>query len=314
MAVRASHALGEPPLTVRVVVGQVHEVQHDEAVCQPQRRLHRVRQPLLGRALHREPVHHDRDVVLLLLLQRRGIRQGVDRAVDQHAGVALRLQRGEQVDELALARADHRGEHLEATALRHGQHLVHDLLRRLLLDDVPAHRAVRHAGAGVQQAQVVVDLGDRPDRRARVAVRRLLVDGHRRGQALDEVDVRLVHLPEELPGVRAQRLDVPALALGEDRVEGQARLPRPREAGEDDEAVARKVEVDAAEVVLTGPADDEPGRLGGARSRVRGIERAINHGGEPPGSGCALRAGALSGLRARGPSEGDGRCPSPPPC
>ena len=38
-------------------------------------------------------------------------------------------------------------------------------------------------------------------------------------QALDEVDVGLVHLAEELPGVGGERLDVAALALGEDRVE-----------------------------------------------------------------------------------------------
>jgi hypothetical protein len=57
-------------------------------------------------------------------------------------------------------------------------------------------------------------------------------------QALDEVDVRLVHLPEELPGVRRQRLDVAALALGEDRVEGQARLAGAGQPGEDDQGVA----------------------------------------------------------------------------
>ena len=49
-------------------------------------------------------------------------------------------------------------------------------------------------------------------------------------QALDEVDVGLVHLAEELAGVRRQRLDVAALALGEDRVERQARTCRSRTA------------------------------------------------------------------------------------
>jgi len=40
-----------------------------------------------------------------------------------------------------------------------------------------------------------------------------LVDGDGRGQPLDEIDVGLVHLPEELPGVGRQRLDIPALPL-----------------------------------------------------------------------------------------------------
>ena len=76
-------------------------------------------------------------------------------------------------------------------------------------------------------------------------------------QALDEVDVRLVHLAEELPGVRRERLDVPALALGEDRVERQAGLARPGQPGEDDERVAREVERDVLEVVLASATDDE---------------------------------------------------------
>jgi len=38
---------------------------------------------------------------------------------------------------------------------------------------------------------------------------------------LDEVDVGLVHLPEELTRVGAERLDIAALTLGKDRVERQ---------------------------------------------------------------------------------------------
>ena len=121
-----------------------------------------------------------------------------------------------------------------------------------------ADRAVRLAGAGEEQPQVVVDLGDRADGRARVARGRLLVDRDRRAQALDEVDVGLVHLAEELPGVRRQRLDVPPLALGEDRVEGEAGLARAGQPGEDDHRVARQVQVDVAQVVLPRPTNDQP--------------------------------------------------------
>ncbi len=119
---------------------------------------------------------------------------GCTDAVDPDAGEALGLQRAEQVDVLALARADDRREHLEAGALLHRQHLVDDLLRRLPGDRLAAVRAVRLAGAGVQQPQVVVDLGDGADGRPRVAVGRLLVDRDGRREALDEVDVGLVHL------------------------------------------------------------------------------------------------------------------------
>jgi hypothetical protein len=63
-----------------------------------------------------------------------------------------------------------------------------------------------------------------------------------RAQALDEVDVGLVHLPQELPGVRRERLHVAALPLGEDRVERETGLARPGQPGEHDQGVAGKVE------------------------------------------------------------------------
>ena len=76
-------------------------------------------------------------------------------------------------------------------------------------------------------------------------------------EALDEVDVGLVHLAQELAGVGRERLDVAALALGVDGVEGQGRLSRPRQAGEDDQPVPGQVEGDVAQIVLAGPANDE---------------------------------------------------------
>ncbi|MGC0425475.1 hypothetical protein RKD32_001830 [Streptomyces sp. SAI-195] len=173
------------------------------------------------------------------------------------AGVALGLEVGEEVDELALALAHQRRQHLEAAALRQLQDLVHDGLRRLARDRPAALGTVRLADAGEEQTQVVVDLGDGADRGARVARGRLLVDGDRRGEALDEVDVRLVHLAEELPGVGGERLHVAPLALGEDRVEGQGGLARPGQAREDDERVARQVERDVLQVVLARATDDE---------------------------------------------------------
>ena len=179
-------------------------------------------------------------------------------AVYPGPGVPLGLQFLEQLGVLALAAADDGGQHLEPGALLELEHAVHDLLRGLPGDRPAADRAVRLADAGEQQPQVVVDLGDRADGGPRVAARGLLIDGHRRGQSVDEVHVGLVHLAEELPGVRRQRLDVPPLALGEDGVERQARLARAGQPGEHDHGVARQVDRDVLEVVLACAANDKP--------------------------------------------------------
>ena len=134
-------------------------------------------------------------------------------AVDPRLGETLGSQRRQLFLELAFAAANDRRQHVDARVLRIQHHHVDDALERLAGDLLPAIRAVRHADAGEEQPQVVVDFGDGADRRARVRPGRFLFDGDRRRQAVDQIDVRLLHLLEELPRVGGQRLDVAALAL-----------------------------------------------------------------------------------------------------
>ena len=257
VAIRAGHLLGEAARAVRVVIRQSHEVQDHNPVGQLQSGLDRIGQALLLGFLHLQAVHHHVNVVLDLLFQRRRIGQLINGTVDLHAGVALRGQVLEEVHELTLASAHDRREHLELQSLLHRQDLVHDLLRGLPLDHAAALRAVRSAGAGVQQAQVVEDLGYRADGRARVAVRGLLIDGHRRGQPFDQLHVRLIHAPEEHARIGAQRFDIPALAFREDRVEGQGRFTRAGQPRKHDHLVARQVDIHALEVVFAGSTDNQ---------------------------------------------------------
>ena len=306
VVVGAGQVLGELALAVLVVLGQVDEVEQHDAAGEPERGLDRVGEPLLGARLDREPVDHHLDGVLLLLLELRRLGQRVHHAVDPGPREALGLQLGEEVDILALAAADHRGEHLEPGALRHREHPVDDLLRGLLADQLAADRAVRLADPGEEQPQVVVDLGDRADGRARVARGRLLVDRDRRGQALDEVDVGLVHLAEELPRVRRQRLDVAPLALGEDRVEGEARLARAGQPGEHDHRVARQVEADVAQVVLARATDDQS--VGHGASLTAGYDKTLR----PAIRGRAVRS--TTGFHPGDPDMVESAlCPTPCP-
>ncbi len=69
------------------------------------------------------------------------------------------------------------------------------------------------------------------------------------------LDVGLLHHLEELAGVGGEALDVAALSFGIDGVEGEARLARAGQAGDDRQALARDVDVDALEVVLARAAD-----------------------------------------------------------
>ena len=57
--------------------------------------------------------------------------------------------------------------------------------------------------------------------------------------AVDAIDVGLLHPLEELPRVGRQRLDVAPLPFGVDRVEGERRLARSADAGDDDQLAER---------------------------------------------------------------------------
>src|SRR5581483_3914561 len=186
--------------------------------------------------------------------------EGLAVDADPHEAAAPELV--EHFPVLALLIAHDRRVHEESRVRGEAHELVDDLLHGLRGDLTPALVAERVADAGVEEAEVVRDLRHRADRRTRAAPRPLLLDRDRRREALDRVAVGLRHLLEELAGVRRQRLDVAALALGVQRVERERGLPRPGEPGDHDEVVARDLDVDVLEVVLAGSANDDRARHG----------------------------------------------------
>ena len=137
-------------------------------------------------------------------------------------------------------------------------------VRRIEREQAPldAETRRRRAEAGVEQTQVVVQARQRADRRSRVARGRPLIDGDGRGQAVDRANRRPRHAPEELPGVRRERLQVAALRFSADRVERQRGLPGSRDAGHDRDRSPRDLDVDGLEIVLARAPHREPGHGG----------------------------------------------------
>ena len=237
----------------------------DHALAEAQRGLDRIGQAgrvgrRLARALgsaHDEAVDDHLDRVALVLVEGDRVGQVHLLAVDANPHEALLAGRLEDPVPFGLA-VLHEGAQDEEAGFRwKAEDLVDDLLDRLALDLASAGRAVRMADAGEEEPQVIVDLGDGPDRRARVAAGTLLIDGDRRREPVDLVDVRLLHLAQELAGVRREALDVAALPLGVDRVEGEAALPRAGQPGDHDEPVARQRHRHVLEVVLARAAHDQ---------------------------------------------------------
>ena len=121
-----------------------------------------------------------------------------------------------------------------------------------------------------------------------LALTGLLVDRDRRREALDRLDVGLLHAPEELARVGRERLEEAPLALAEERVEGERGLARARDPRDRDQAVARDVDVDAAR------------GCSGARRRIR--IAAVAHAWALDRFSVALPPGGAS-------KRGSGRAP-----
>ena len=157
----------------------------------------------------------------------------------------------------ALAPPHNGGKHLHPGTLGIPLHRVHHLVHGLLADLPAALGAVGHTGPGPEQAQVVVDLRHRAHGGAGVAAGGLLVDGDGRGQALNGVHIRLLHLAQELPCVGGKALHIAPLAFRIDGVKGQRALTGARKPREHHQAVPGNGEVDIFQVVHPRAADGQ---------------------------------------------------------
>ena len=130
-----------------------------------------------------------------------------------------------------------------------------DLVYGVALDDAAAVQAGDGAAAGVEEAEVVVDLGGGGYGGARVAGLVLLLDGDGGGEAVHVVYVGFFDALEELAGVGGEGFDVAALAFGVDGVEGERGFAGAADSTDDGEGVVRDVDVDGLQVVGAGSAD-----------------------------------------------------------
>ena len=117
--------------------------------------------------------------------------------VDAQMGVALALGPLGQIGVVALARHDERGEQADMFAAIVAKDAREDLVGALRLDCGPVGRAVLHAELHVEQAQEVIDLGQRRDGALASAAAGPLFDRDGRRNAEESVDIR--------PGRRAAR-------------------------------------------------------------------------------------------------------------
>ena len=230
--------------------GCVHQIDISQPLGQLQRRLEALRQARRHGGAEDQAVDHHFDVVLQFLVERGGLVDLVNLAIDAHARKARFLPFEQFLAILALAPAHDRREQIQPRALGQRHHPVDHLADGLRRNRQAGGGRIGDADTRPQQAHIIVNLGDGRHGRARVAAGGLLLDADRGAEALDMVDIGLLHQFEELARIGAQALDIAPLPLGIDGVEGEARFARSRQAGDDRQRIARNIDRHVLEVVL----------------------------------------------------------------
>ena len=166
-----------------------------------------------------EFVHHQFHEVDLVAVQRPGLAQVAELAVDADLVVSAALQLHEKFAVVTFPAADQRGEQDDFLPLIALEDQVDDLFVGIADHLLPAFRREGLGGTGIEQAEEIVEDAD------------------------------------ELAGIGGKGIHVAALAFGADRVESQRRLAAARQAGDDHQLVAGNRQVDVLQVVDTGTAD-----------------------------------------------------------
>ena len=112
------------------VLRRIGGVEIGEAFGELERGLEAVGEARLDAFADDDAVDHDLDVVLVFLVERGGVLDRVELAVDADAGEARLLPLGELLAILALAAADDGGEQIVAAALGQRHHAVDHLADR----------------------------------------------------------------------------------------------------------------------------------------------------------------------------------------
>ena len=231
---------------------------------------------------HHAVLHHHHLRRQLAPFERIRFIQTDHTSIQPHPQKALRLQKRCKVLRHRILRHRHRKQDESLLPRMRIDELIENALRRLRPHRSVAGRARRLRQSRKQHFEVVIDLRDRPHRRACAAHVVHLLDGDRRRDALDGVHLRLVHPLEELSRVGRKRLHIPPLPFRIDRIKRQRRLSRSAWPRDHIQLSQRQIQIHPLQIVLPRPTNANdiverlPGgsffgntRHGGARVTIR---------------------------------------------
>ena len=159
--------------------------------------------------------------MLDILIKRDLLREFVHVPINHDANISALLGLLKDLLMTAFSAPHDRCQKLNPASFGEFHDTVDHLIDSLPLDHAAAVRAVRDTDPRVKKTQVIVNLRNCSDRGPRIPVRRFLVDGNGGRKTLNTLHIRLLHLTEELAGIRRQRLHIASLSFCINRIKCQ---------------------------------------------------------------------------------------------
>ena len=225
--------------------------------AQFKRSLNGIRQAHADSVANDQPINHRLNPMPPVLVEpdRLGAIQLNKLTINPRANESFAPEFFDYIPELARLILDQRRQHNDFGAHFVRQDLINNLLRRLPAQWPPGERIVRLTHSGKENPQIIVNFSGGRDCRSWIGAGAALLDGNRRRQALDKIDIWFFHLSEELPRISRKAFDISALPFGIKSVEGQRGFPRATQSGDDDQLLPWNLDVEVLEIVLASTAN-----------------------------------------------------------
>lgn len=125
-----------------------------------------------------------------------------------------------------------------------------DQLGGIFADHTPAFAAMEPGNMAPEYFHMLTDLGHRADRRAGRFHCVALFDSNGWGDALDAINLRLVHPIEELPGVGGKRFDIAPLAFSKKSIKRERAFAGSARASDHNQMVEWEIKIEILQIIL----------------------------------------------------------------
>ena len=194
---------------------------HHHAVALFHSRRHTLADAFLILFLHHQFIDYSFYIVVLVAVGFHIGNDFEDVAVESYVEIPLSAHAFEEFAIMTLALAYEGSEQEDSLALIIAENHVDDLFLGIFHHLLATLIAVCSTDAGIEQTEIVVNLGGCSHGRAGILVGGFLFYADDRTQSRNLVNIRAFHVSQEVAGIGRESFDISALTFGKDGVESQ---------------------------------------------------------------------------------------------